>query len=290
MKSMTGFGVGEQSLGDGKIVVEVRALNHRYVEVRTSVAPELSCYGFALEQVVRARLDRGRYDISVRLSGHTPLAPRLDLDRARASYAALTRLRDELAPGSELPIAVLASVPELFSLPSPEDHHGLRDSLFQAVHAALDDLERMQRYEGDKMRSELSDCLDRLRQLRVALDERCAGQVTRARERLHDRLARLLGDQQLAVDAGRLETEVAILADKSDVSEELVRLESHFAQLEILLAGDESVGRRVDFLLQEVAREANTIASKGQDAAVSQLIVEVKAEVERMRQQAANVA
>ena len=290
MKSMTGFGVGEQSLGDGKIVVEVRALNHRYVEVRTSVAPELSCYAFALEQKARERLDRGRYDISVRLCGYTPLSPRLDVGRARAAYAAFAKLRDELAPSSELPIGVMASVPELFSLPSPEDHHGLRESLLGALQSALDDLERMQRYEGDEMRGELASCLDHLRQLRVALAARCAGQVGRARERLHERLARLLGDQQLAVDAGRLEAEVAILADRSDVSEELVRLDSHYAQLDRLLASDEPVGRRVDFLLQEVAREANTIASKGQNAAISQLIVEVKAEVERMRQQAANVA
>ena len=290
MKSMTGFGVGEHSLGDGKIVVEVRALNHRYVEVRTGVAPELSCYAFALEQMAREQLDRGRYDISVRLCGHTPLSPRLDVDRARAAYAAFSNLRDELAPDSALPIAVIASVPELFSLPSAEDHLGLRESLLQTLQLALDDLERMQSYEGDKMRAELSGCLARLRELRSALDERCAGQVTRARDRLHDRLVRLLGDQQLAIEVGRLEAEVAILADRSDVSEELARLESHFAQLQMLLSSDEPVGRRIDFLLQEVAREANTIASKGQDATISQLIVEVKAEVERMRQQAANVA
>ncbi len=289
MLSMTGFATGQAPLGAGLVTLEVRALNHRFLDVRVRLPNELSDQTFFLEQRARTALARGRYDIGVRLEGPALPPPDFDLDRARSAYQALTRLRDELAPGAEVPITAIAALPDVMNPSSNADPEVVRQSLQAALESACANLDRMRHTEGLALRRELLGRLDEARRCCDRIAERSGEVVQLHRTRLRERLARLLDDVGVPLDKGRLETELALMADRSDVTEELVRMRSHFDQLEELLDIDAPVGRRLDFLLQEIGRETNTTGAKSQDAPLAHLVVDLKAEIERMREQVQNV-
>ncbi|HVU02436.1 MAG TPA: YicC/YloC family endoribonuclease [Polyangiaceae bacterium] len=290
MKSMTGFGTGDAPLGHGKLVLDARSVNHRYLDVRVRLPGDLADQSLFLEQRARERLGRGRFDLSVRYEGPPP-APRFDADRARALYRELERLRDELAPGTELPLSALVGMPDLYVPATTADVAIVQQALGAALDAALGALERMRKREGEALRAEVLSRLGTCRRLHGKLREGGPSALRAAEARLKTRVARLAADVGTAVESGRLEAEIVLLADRTDVTEELVRLESHFSQLEGLLerGEQEPCGRRLDFLLQEVAREANTIGAKSQDAELGHLVVELKSEIERMREQVQNV-
>lgn len=288
MRSMTGFGMGEASLRQGRVTAEVRSLNHRFLEIRIRLPPELVDHTFFVEQLCRERLGRGRYDVSVRIDS-VALAPiELDLGRARSLFGALGKLRDELSPGAELPLSLLAAVPGLLVGASTVDGEAAREALAASLGAALQQLEQMREAEGGSLAAELRARLTELQRLVGTLREQAPAIVLGQEKRLAERLARLLGGSD-AVDPSRLAMEVALLADRCDITEELVRLSSHFEQFEELTAAPGPSGRKLDFLLQEMAREANTIGAKCQDASLSHLVVSLKAEIERLREQVQNI-
>jgi uncharacterized protein (TIGR00255 family) len=289
MRSMTGFGLGEAPLGEGRLALEVRSLNHRYLDLRVRLPPELGDHSSWLEQRARERLTRGRYDIGARLSGGALGAPMLSMERARAAYQALLRLRDELAPDSTVPISAIAPMADALTVPADVNVEVVRAALDQALGSALGALDEMRSIEGSALAKELAERLTAARSLVAEIKDRSDGSVAAYRSRLRSRLERLLVDTPVAFDSGRLEMELAIMADRSDVTEELVRLGSHFDQFEKLLGSAEPIGRRLDFLLQETAREVNTLGSKSQDGDVSHLVVALKAELERIREQVQNV-
>ncbi|HEX4339802.1 MAG TPA: YicC/YloC family endoribonuclease [Polyangiaceae bacterium] len=288
MKSMTGFGTGEAQLGPGKVVLDARSVNHRYLDVRVRLPAEIADQGLFLEQRARERLSRGRFELGVRYEGPT-LAPRLDVERARSAYIELIRLRDELAPGTEVPITAIVAMPDLYVAPSAFGIEATQGALIGALETAIARLEEMRRCEGEALQKELSSRLLICRKLHETLRERVPAAARAAETRLRARVTRLCADVGASIEPGRLEAEIAVLADRSDVTEELVRLDSHFAQLESLFGADEPTGRRLDFLLQEMAREANTVGAKCQDATLGHLVVELKSEIERMREQVQNV-
>jgi uncharacterized protein (TIGR00255 family) len=288
MLSMTGYGAGEASLGGGHLTLELRALNHRFVEVRVRLPPELGDFGSFLEQLVRERLDRGRIDVAVRVTGAALPAPRFSRERARVLYGALAELRDELSPGSELSFTALAGFPNLLLEPVLPDVEAIKLALGRALDQALEQLALMRATEGSALRRELASRLEQARSLGRTIRERASNLAELQRGRLRERLERLLHGSA-PLDRNRLENEVALMADRSDISEELARLESHFDQVGALLSAEGPVGRKLDFLLQEVARELNTTGAKSQDAPVAQLVVETKVCVERMREQVQNV-
>jgi uncharacterized protein (TIGR00255 family) len=286
---MTGFGSGDAPLGLGKVVVEARSVNHRYLDVRVRLPAELVDRSLFLEQRAREKLSRGRFDLTVRYEGPPPRATRLDVERARAVYRDLARLRDELAPGTDLPISALVSLPDVFVATPTFATESADGALGAAFDAALGRLETMRTDEGVVLAKELRARLGTCRSLHARVGERAPEAVKAAEIRLRTRVSRLLSQVGADLDPGRLEAEVAVIADRSDVTEELVRLESHFSQVESLFGAAEPVGRRLDFLLQEMAREVNTIGAKSQDAELGHLVVELKSEVERMREQVQNV-
>ncbi|MEO8900627.1 MAG: YicC/YloC family endoribonuclease [Polyangiaceae bacterium] len=286
---MTGFGVGDAPLGDGRVMVELRALNHRFLDVRVHLPEELVDQSFFVEQLARESLARGRFDVGVRLEGAALPPPRFSVERARALYRGLSQLRDELAPGTELPVTALTGMPDLVTTPTTADSEGARTALKTAFDAALVKLDEMRREEGAALNRELCARLEAARKLRIMISARGGEMLAAYRIRLRERLDRLLSESGVQVDAARLETELVILADRSDVTEELVRLDSHFDQFARLQTADGPVGRRLDFLLQEIGRESNTIGAKSQDAPIAHLVVEMKAELERIREQVQNV-
>jgi uncharacterized protein (TIGR00255 family) len=288
MRSMTGFGAGDAPIGGGQLSLELRTLNHRFVDVRVRLPPEINDQASFVEQLVREKLERGRVDVSVRLSGAALPPARFSAERARALHATLTGLKNELAPGSELTFSALASFAPLLLEPAAADVDEVRRALTTALTRACEELGHMRATEGAELARELGERLASARKLAQAIRERSGELVEHQRARLKERLERLLAGVA-PLDSARLESEVALMADRSDITEELARLDSHFQQFGALLATQGPVGRQLDFLLQEIARELNTTGAKSQDAPVAQLVVKTKVEVERMREQVQNV-
>jgi uncharacterized protein (TIGR00255 family) len=286
---MTGFGVGRASLGKGRVVVEVRSVNHRFLDVRVRLPRELADATMHLEHVARQRLKRGRFEFVVRTDGLVVESSTLDMARAEAVYRSLCELRDRVVPGADVPFSMLSSVPDIFVGESERHWEALLESLEQAFGGAIDAMETMREIEGAALYRDLSSRLDCLRRHLASISGRRAEIVEAYRRRLRERVARLVSGLDTAIDVNRLEQEIAIAADRSDIEEELTRLSSHFEQFDKLGDVQEPVGRRLDFLLQEMSREVNTIGAKSQDAPVAHAVVEIKAEIERMREQVQNV-
>lgn len=296
MRSMTGFGIGEAPLSTddtgtpaGRLSVEIRAVNHRFLDVRVRGPSQVPDLTTAVETLARERLTRGRFDVNVRIDGAGLGAMVIDRDRARSVFRSLAELRDELAPGDPLPLSVLGAVPDLFVPKLEQEIDRLRGALAAAFDAALKSLDAMRLREGLALGDDLCRRLASIRKLSKSIAERSPQTLDTYKKRLKERAEKLRVASDVDLDSGRLEQEVALFADRIDVAEELTRLESHTLHFEGLLASSEAVGRRLDFLLQEMAREANTIGSKSQDVAIAHAVVELKAEIERMREQVQNV-
>ncbi len=289
MRSMTGLGVGEAPLGDGKVIVSVRSLNHRYLDMRVRTPTELGDLSFAIERRARELLSRGRYDVAVRVEGPALPPPRLSPDRARALFEDLRGLRDELAPESSLGIEVLGSMASLITAPAKDAAESAGPASLAALEQALGALDEMRTQEGAALQRDMKLRLEQMRLERANIASRVVVATKEHAVRVRERVDRLLQERNLGADEMRLETELALLAERGDITEELVRLDSHFDQLEQLIESGDKVGRRIDFLLQEVGREANTVGSKSQDATMSHTVVNLKAEIERMREQVQNV-
>lgn len=290
IRSMTGHGVGEAELGSGRVILEIRAVNHRYLDVRVRLPLELSEHAGAVEEHVRRSLKRGRVEVVGRLEGDIAGPPVLDKARARAAFTQLCELRDELRPEEPVPLSVLFSMPDLFVSRPVADHEAARDALFTASDAACDGVWTMRAREGEALAVDLRANLDAIAEAVSLVHVRAPEVVEGYRERLRGRIERLLSGSERDLDPGRLEHEVALFADRADVAEEVTRLRSHTDQVRSLLSSeDENAGKRLDFLLQEMTREANTIGSKSTDAELARLVIDIKASVSRMREQAQNV-
>ena len=288
MRSMTGFGLGEATLRAGRVSTEVRSLNHRFLDLRVRLPSEIADQTFFVEQLCRERLGRGRYDVSVRIDAEAMPPLKLDVERVRSVYSALKELRDELCPGSEVSLSLLGSFPGLMVGPGVQAPELLQQALAASIRNALDNLDQMRSTEGAALASELLMRLDSIRALLGVFIAQAPALVLAQEKRLTQRLQRLLGGVD-TLDSTRLAMEVALLADRCDITEELVRLGSHFDQFQSFLNDSSPSGRKLDFLLQEMGRETNTIGAKCQDASLSHLVVSLKAEVERLREQVQNV-
>jgi uncharacterized protein (TIGR00255 family) len=297
MRSMTGFGAAEAPLNaagtaggpSGKLTIDIRAVNHRYLDVRVKAPSQLPDLGSMLETIARERLTRGRFDVTIRVEGAALGAMTLDRERARSVFATLCALRDELAPEAEVPLSILSAVPDLFVPAIEQEADALRGALVSAFESAVQSLDAMRLHEGHALAADLAKRLELVRTIADGIRERSPSLVETYRKRLKERADRLRATSDVEIDAGRLEQELALFADRIDVTEEITRLESHTEHFQTLLGASDAVGRRLDFLLQEMAREANTIGSKSQDVAIAHAVVELKAEIERMREQAQNV-
>ncbi len=290
MLSMTGYGTGSAPLAAASLVVEARALNHRFLDVRVHLPALLADHAGVVDRVARTQLVRGRIELSARVEGALSGAPVLDRERARAALASLDGLRAELGLQEPVPLSLLAVVPGLFREPALTDREMLRDALQHATDDACRSLATMRRAEGEALAADLRAHLLRISALCDQVDTRIEGLRDAHRDRLRARIATLLEGTAATLDPARVEQEVALLADRGDVSEEVIRLRSHCAQFGALLEQEqEPIGRRLEFLLQEMGREVNTLGSKVGDLDVTAHVLDLKTELERMREQAQNV-
>lgn len=289
LRSMTGFGRGTHTGVAYRVAVELRSVNHRYREIVVRVPRDMP----GLEEPVRARIAqavaRGRVDALVAvepLPGTRGL--RVDVHLARAYRQALEDLRRELDLDDDVDLELLASLPGVIGLDeSSADLEACWRDAAPALDQALAHLAAMRAAEGAALARDLAGALERLAGHVEAVAARAPQVVEAYKARLAQRVQALAGD--VPVEPDRLAAEVAIFADRADISEEVVRLRSHMDQFRATLELDEPVGRRLDFLLQEMNREVNTIGSKAHDAGIAAAVVEMKVEIERMREQVQNV-
>ena len=290
MLSMTGFGAGNVRVGAATVVVEARALNHRFLDVRVRLPAALADHAGAIEDVARTGLTRGRIELSARFEGRLSGKVVLDRERAKAALRELQQLQVELHRSEPCRCRCSRSCPACSSRrPATtrtscarpcRKRRAPRVVPWPACAAA-----KARRWPATFPRGS-SACRTSRAQIAQRLPELSAAY----RERLRSRVSALLEGTAVTLDPGRLEHEVALQADRSDVSEELTRLHSHCQQFGALLGeDDEPIGRRLEFLLQEMGREVNTLGSKVSDLQVTGCVLDLKAELERMREQVQNV-
>jgi uncharacterized protein (TIGR00255 family) len=286
---MTGFGRGEASNGAVTVVVEIKTVNNRFRDLQVRVPREYNVLEPRILNLLRDGVHRGRVEAFVRrtsVEGTTRVQVDLALvDQYRRAMAEIAkRVQRDF---SEIPLAALISQPGVLLTGEAEaDALAEWDLCEVAVQSALNDLAAMRGVEGVALVQDLRRNLDMLLRLCAEVAESADGVADRIRQRLEERLHRLMTER---MDPTRLAQEVAILADKSDISEEIARLGSHCEQFSQALAADDPVGRKLDFLLQEMNREINTIGSKAAEHPIAARVVEMKSVLERMREQAANV-
>lgn len=289
IRSMTGFGAGRGQSGGEQIDVEVRSVNHKFCEVKARLPRELAALETEMVRMVRERLSRGGVEVTVRRSAaRGALSPRVDHLLASEYARAFADLRERLRLSGEVSLADVLSAEGVVALEErPADLEVVRAAASQALAQALGALTSMREREGAALAADLEGRLRTVESLVARIEAVAPQSIQHYRTRLDERIQELT--RGLAPDPVRLATEVALFADRMDVTEEMTRLRSHVAQVRSLVAGGEPSGRKMDFLVQEMHREANTIGSKSQSAEIAAAVVSLKAEIERMREQVQNV-
>ncbi len=289
-KSMTGFGRGEAEAKGRRWTVEIRCVNHRYLDLKIKLPKGYAGLEEKVRKCLTAVLVRGRVDVALSVSGDFSDLQEIEANHSLAStyYDALAKLADQLDLPNDVSLLRLASYPDVLVLNQrAEDLDEVWPSMEMALVEALNVCDKMRREEGEAMAADLQERLGQFADVVSKIEERIPGLLQEREAKLKERLEKLLGNVQL--DPQRLAQEVAILSDKTDVTEEIVRLGSHIKQFCAFLESEEATGRKIDFLLQEFLREVNTMASKINDADIAHLTVDLKAELEKMREQIQNI-
>jgi uncharacterized protein (TIGR00255 family) len=290
IKSMTGYGQGSASGETFKVTVDLRSVNNRNLDIHWRAPQELAALEIPLKKQLQAAISRGRVDVNISFTQTASVEWEINRPLLRGYLDALKTMRDEFQLAGDADLSAIAKLPNLL-IPaanstkiSDEVMQGIESALTQALTALV----AMRAVEGHELQKELLARVGRIEKS-LAVIEANAGTITEAiRDKMKKRLAELL--ENIAVDEARLAQEVAHLAERSDISEEIARLRSHIAQLRELLGSDGvEIGKKLDFLLQETNREANTILSKASELEICDAAIEIKTEVEKLREQANNV-
>jgi uncharacterized protein (TIGR00255 family) len=290
IKSMTGYGKYEASSESGRITIEIRSVNHRYSEISVKLPRTLMALENNVRKTVAERIKRGKIEVYVQQDGVAAAGglPVVNIPLAKAYYEAFSRMKEALGLYDPVPLSLIAAQKDLLVTEDiAVNGEDLHDMLIAAVKGAVDNLDAMRSREGGAL---LEDLQER-RNLLSGLVERIKGRtplaVAENLVRYKLRVMQLAGDS--GVDEGRVAQEIALMAERWDINEELVRFNSHLKQFDETLEIIEPIGRKLDFLIQELNREVNTIGSKANDAEITSLIVELKAELEKIREQVQNI-
>lgn len=293
VKSMTGYGRGEAQAEGIAVTVELRSVNNRYLDASFKLPRTYLFAESALKERLQARVGRGKVDVFVNLE-HTAASQvtvSVNQPMALAYLDALDQLRElgkKRGLKSKVDPLELAKLPDVLTVEKrEEDREAVKDAILTALEAALDDFDAMRVREGAKLQADIEGRADTIAALLTRVEERSPSIVEDYRTRLLAKLQEVLGNTQL--DESRVLTEAAIYADKVAVDEETVRLRSHLGQLHEMFSGGGALGRKLDFLIQEFNREANTIGSKCADMETAKIVVDIKAEIEKIREQVQNL-
>ena len=291
MKSMTGYGRSSIETPFGRLVVEVKTVNHRYSQISSRIPPQLSSLEPKILKSLKHRIARGQIYLNMELiSDEGTTFPRkvvVDIDLARQYKRYLDSLRESLGIDEPVSLSLIGSMPGVFELVEPDlDEEKTWRWLEEGLNEALDALDESRLAEGERMKSDMSQRLSLIAGSIERIKEIARNDVERYMRKLSERMREILKGEY---DETRLVMEAAMLAEKSDVSEEIVRMESHIKRFEELVESDDPVGRQMDFLLQEMLREATTMASKAISAEIVSETVRMRSEIDKLREMAQNV-
>jgi len=291
IKSMTAYGRGEWEGEGGLFTAEIKSVNNRYRDIILRIPKNIQPLEDELRSWVSSKVRRGRIEVSLQIRHNgSDSSYRLDLNvpLAEAYFKIFDQVARQFGLDRDIRLESLCQLKDVILVKAEEiDLDRVRTGFHEALEAALDSLDQMRLREGEAIKADFLRRLDLLGTYLKDIKDRVPHVVQAYGKRLRENLNRMLAEVE--VDEARVAQEVAILADRSDVTEEIVRLRSHLSQFRVYVSQDEALGRRLDFLLQEMNREVNTLSSKASDATISRIVVEMKAELEKLREQVQNV-
>ena len=288
--SMTGYGRAQNQSELYDITAEIKAVNHRYFEVSVKTPRGYSFLEEKITASLKKRISRGKIEVYITINnlGESDTLIEINKEYTDAYMSALKALAQEYSLEESFPVMRVAQNPEVFKVTKKQvDEEKVTEEVLSVIEKAVDSFIEMRRIEGARLCEDVLSRINTIRDYVSFIEKRSPETVNVYRERLEARIREIVGDMQL--DEQRILTEVAIFADKVAVAEETVRLASHLKQVEELLKSDEPIGRKLDFIVQEMNREANTTGSKSQDIDITNAVVDIKAEIEKIREQIQNL-
>ena len=291
MKSMTGFGRGAVMEKNFSASVELKTVNNRFLDVSLRLSSEMQPLETEIKRIISSRLSRGRVDVNLQYERSDEINYELNRPMITGYLSAMKKMQDEFSLAGEPDLNVIARLPNVL-LPRKDDlGEEFAFGVAAAVSAALEDLEKMRSSEGEMLKTELSGRLNEIERRLPSIEEESGNIAEEYRQRLTKRISEMLAktDSQIELDQGRLAQEIAFLSDRADISEEITRLKTHIEHFRTIMNEDKEVGKRLDFLTQELNREANTITSKTQNMIVKENALAIKSEIEKIREQIQNV-
>ena len=292
IKSMTGFGRSEYSDGKRNIICEIRSVNHRYSDITVKMPRRYSFAEDRIKQTVKEKLVRGKVDVSINVENVTESDVVIKLNQlaAKQYYDNLSELKEQFGLTGDIDLSLMAGMPDVLkAVPDVEDEEEITKAILIPVAEASANLEKMRSVEGQRLADDLISKGETIKGILDKIEVRSPLVVKDYMEKLRARITELL-DGAVEIPEERILTEAAIFADKCAIDEEITRLNSHLVQLKTILTGSEStVGKKLDFLVQEMNREANTIGSKANDLEITNNMLNIKAEIEKIREQVQNI-
>ena len=290
VKSMTGYGRCVKTVNEREFTVEIRSVNNRYLDCSVKLPRVLSFAEETIKQAVKATISRGKVDVFITQRSENAGDVKVTLNSVMAAeyVAAMRQMAQELNIREDISVALVSRMPDVFTVDKPQvDEEQLLADLMGVMNAALASFDAMRSKEGEALKNDLTSRGSTIRELVSQVEAGNAQTVIDYRARLYNKLQEVLANT--SIDESRILTEAAIFADKVAVDEETVRLRSHLEQMDTMLASGGPIGRKLDFLLQEMNREANTIGSKCTDLRLAKIVVDIKAELEKIREQTQNI-
>ncbi|MBS4539729.1 YicC family protein [Clostridium sp. D2Q-11] len=291
IKSMTGFGRGENDDGLRRFTIEVKSVNHRYNDIIVRMPKHLSYLEEKIKKNIKDRVKRGRVEVYINLENlkASNLEVMVDIDLAKSYMKALETLNKELGLNPLITIDQIIKYPDIINVEKKEEEEDvIWNVLNEALNEALDQLYNMRIEEGKKLGEDIIKRSKYIKSLANKIEEKSPIVVEEYKEKLENRIKSIL-DESVEVDEMKLANEVAYFADKSNITEEIVRLYSHIDQIIKTMESEDSIGRKLDFIIQEMNRETNTIGSKVGDIEITNSVVEIKSELEKIREQIQNI-
>lgn len=291
VQSMTGYGMGEYENELYRFKIEIKSVNHRYNDITIKMPRHIGYLEENLKKTVKGRINRGKVDVFVNLEyiKESAVDVKVDIPLAKSYKAALEELVDVLELGDKLRLNNILSLSDIITVEKRDvDERLITQSLERALDMALENISHMRIIEGQELKKDILVKLDNIQEELINIEERSPMIVLEYKDKLRERIKDLL-DNNASLDEERLSNEVAFFADKSSIDEEIVRLKSHIKQFKSILDEEDPIGRKLDFLIQELNREINTIGSKANDIIISKCVVNLKAELEKIREQVQNI-
>lgn len=290
IKSMTGYGRAEGTVDGRDITVEIKSVNHRYFEFSSRTSRGYNFLDEKLKSYLQGKIARGKVDVFLSIETLEDVAAEVHINHSLAAgyVEALRELKDRYDLIDDISVSTVSRYTDIFSVhKAAEDEEAAWNAVRQVLDVALEHFIAMREAEGERLKADMEQRAHTILSLVDEIEARSPETVKEYQEKLQQRLSEMISEAK--VEEQRLVTEAAIFADKVAVAEETVRLRSHFKQMASMLASGQAIGRKLDFLVQEMNREANTIGSKALDASIAHMVVDIKAEIEKIREQVQNV-